>query len=586
MLIAGHCVFGQTSALRDYVGLISQSFHPDAVEILEKLKAELEKRNKNVAARSLDAYIKGGSGTGFVYVSGGVSYILTNYHVISQADILSVTFEKVDGEQTKFTGLTIIAADEEMDIALLVFAGGQNPFKDGLRFVTRAVEEGTDVYSAGFPGLGSSMIWQLGRGMVSNASVRIPLDDGSGKVMGPFIQHTAQVDPGNSGGPLLIQTQGVPTGFAVAGINTLKAFTRQAANYSIPVPRIQTFLTASLSKEKVDERALLDTKLEVFVEGLKVNRAVYPHIAPYLSNTYVGENAERALSEMLNKASRMVQDDILNTFGNSPVNGMRHAVAWSIENQIRSKTGSLNIALDSVTANDTAYTVIFKINDNLVSSEWVNEYGIWRVLKFGDSVTVDKEEKEQKNKADPKAKTTANPKTTTKPKTDAKPETDAKAKNTDKGPRIEPTFQLSLDYVHIFDRGPNFGIDCTFRSTKYFGYGIRGCFGTGMFQTTAFAGFYIPIKLSSAVGLTPFGNIGFGVQSKDTGEVDYWGDRERRLFFGLSAQGGLQFTTAAVPGLFLQAGYQLNWFGAFGFDSEKSKKTDVHAFFVGIGYSF
>jgi serine protease Do len=557
LLIVGHCIFGQTSALRDYVGMISQSFHPDAVKILENLKTELEKRNRNAAARSLDAYIKGGSGTGFVYVSGGVSYILTNYHVISHADTLSVTFEKVDGEQSKFTGLTIIAADEDMDIALLAFAGGQNPFKDGLRFVTRAVEEGNDVYSAGFPGLGTSMVWQLGRGMVSNASVRIPRDDGSGKTIGPFIQHTAEVDPGNSGGPLLVQTQGVPTGFAVAGINTRKVLSRQAANYSIPVARVQTFLTAGLSKQQGDQRALLDARLEAFIEGLKVNKAVYPHIAPYLSNTCVGENAEYALFEMLNKANRLVQDDVLNTFGNSPVEGMRQAVAWYIESQVRSKTGSLNIATDSVTAIETGYTVTFNINDKLVSSEWVNEYGIWRILKFGEFVTGDKETKEKNIKAA------------------------AKAKAAEKALRAEPTFQISADYVQILERGPAFGVDLTFRSS-YSGYGLRGNFGKGIFQMVGFGGAYFPIKLGTKAALTPFLNAGVGVQYKEAETGDYWAEiGKKTIYFGLSAQAGLQFITAAVPGLYLHGGYQFNWFG-FTLD----KKTDMHAVFVGLGYAF
>jgi serine protease Do len=563
LLIAGNCVFGQTSALRDYVGMISQTFHPDAVTFLEKLKTELERRNKSAAARSLDAYIKGNSGTGFVYVSGGVSYILTNYHVISHADTLSVTFEKVDGEQSKFTGLTIIAADEEMDIALLAFAGGQNPFKDGLRFVTRALEEGADVYSAGFPGLGTSMVWQLGRGMVSNAAVRIPLDDGSGKMLGPFIQHTAQVDPGNSGGPLLVQTQGVPTGFAVAGINTLKAFARQAANYSIPVARMQTFLTASLNKGKVDERALLDTRLDAFIEGLKGWKAVYPHIATYLSNNCVGENAEYALFEMLNKSGRTVQDDILNAFGSSPVEGMRQAVAWLIENKIRSNAGSINIATESVTANNTAYTVIFTINDKQISSEWVNEYGIWRIHKFGDFASGDKESREKLVKAEAEA--------------------DAKAKAEEEALRYKPFFQVSTDYVHILNRGPSFGLDVTFRAS-YVGWGLRGGFGKSFFQGVAFVGPYVPIKLGTKVAITPFANFGIGLQYKETGEIDYWENTKGKdIFFGVSAQGGLQLTTSVVPGLYLHGGYQFNWFGKI-FDST-SIKTDVHAVFVGIGYA-
>jgi serine protease Do len=560
LMIAGHCIFGQTSALRDYVGMISQSFHPDAVIFLEKLKSELEKRNRTAAARSLDAYIKGNSGTGFLYVvPNGTNYILTNYHVISHAETLSVTFEKQDGEQSKFAGLTIIAADEEMDIALLAFAGGQNPFRDGLRFLTRAVEEGNDVYSAGFPGLGTSMIWQLGRGMVSNASVRIPLDDGSGKTIGPFIQHTAEVDPGNSGGPLLIQTQGVPTGFAVAGINTLKVLNRQAANYSIPVGRIQSFLNASLNKGPVDERALLDTRLDSFVEGLKVNKAVYPHITTYLSNTCTGENAEYAMSEMFVKAPRMIQDSILNAFGSSPVEGMRQAVGWLIEHEMRSKTGALNITTESVSANDTGYTVTFNVNDRTVASEWVNEYGIWRIYKFGEYASGDRElsEKSARARARAEAKTL----------------------------REDPLAQIGVNYSRIFDRGNAFGIDFTIRISSV-GYGLRGCFADGFFQTVLFLGGYFPIKLGSSAALTPFVNGGVGMSFQD-GKEDAWGKSEKNILAGFSAQAGLQFTTAAVPGLYLYGGYQFNWFGRFGFDADKdAKKTDLHTIFVGIGYGF
>jgi len=73
-------------------------------------------------------------------------------------------------------------------------------------------------------------LWQFSTGNVSNAVARFPrsLDDPT--MMGPFIQHTAPIDPGNSGGPLLVAQADVPSGFAVAGINTLTGTWRQAAN--------------------------------------------------------------------------------------------------------------------------------------------------------------------------------------------------------------------------------------------------------------------------------------------------------------------------------------------------------------------
>jgi len=58
--------FGQASALRDYVGIISQTFHPDVVSFMENLKDDLEKRGHSAAARSVDNYLKGETGTGFL----------------------------------------------------------------------------------------------------------------------------------------------------------------------------------------------------------------------------------------------------------------------------------------------------------------------------------------------------------------------------------------------------------------------------------------------------------------------------------------------------------------------------------------
>ena len=551
--------FAQTSALRDYVGMISQNFHPDIVEYLRGFERDLEKAGHGDVSKSIENYLKGDSGTGFVYVApDGKNYILTNYHVISQAVSLSVTFEKQDGEKIKYSNLSIVAADEDMDVALLAFAGGQNPFKQGLAFLGRPLQEGDNVFSAGFPGLGTMMIWQLGAGIISNVSVRLPVDEESDKMRGPFIQHTAQVDPGNSGGPLLVQTAGVPTGYAVAGINTLSVrIIRQATNYSIPMNRVQSFLDASLKPKAVDQRPLLDARVAAFVEGLDVPKAVYPHIALYLSNDCIGENAEFALTEMLQKAPRSVANNILR---NSPVNVMTHSVAWTIENTLRSRAGKITASVESVSASDDGgFTVAFKVNDKTIASHWINEYGIWRIKTFGDLASGDKTliKKRAKESADSKRL------------------------------RTEPDLQLSAGYAQLVDRGPAFGADLLFRGS-YSGWGMRTFAGSdSFFQLEAFGGVYIPIKLGGVVGITPFGNMGFGFQWKNkrdkTDDPDTGGLFNKFLDIGASFQGGLQFTTAAIPGLYVQAAYQYNAYWSALVDERES---DPHTLFFSLGYSF
>jgi serine protease Do len=556
MTIAVFAGFGQAAAIRDYVGMISQTFHPDIVKFLEELKGDIEKRGYSAAARSIETYLKGESGTGFVYVSGGRSYIITNYHVISQAYTLSITFEKPDGERTKFTDLTIIAADEEMDIALLAFAGGQNPFTEGLAFYNQTLQEGDDVYSAGFPGLGAAMVWQLGRGMVSNSSVRFPEKEGSDKMLGPFIQHTAQIDPGNSGGPLLVQSQGVPTGFAVVGINTRSARSRQAANFSIPLARVQAFLDASLMPQQKDELSQLNARIASFIEGLGEKGSVYTHIASFLSNDCAGENAEYALYEMLDSASVPVRNSILDEFAYSPVDGMSYAVAWTIENALRSRTGAINVTTNSVNpAGNGNYTVVFNVNGKTISSEWVNEYGIWRIKKFGDFAAGDKSLLTRKLNS---YKLVTN-----------------------------PSVRIAADLVMI-DGGMMFGGEIKLSLVRFTSAGFQLFFGTGgVSHFEVQAGFEVPIRLGGSFALIPFVDGGIGAITLPGTRKDAWGDTiPETPTIGASVKGGLMFTTSFVPGLYVQLAYKRNFYERM----DGTRRTGVQLypsmFIFGLGYSF
>ena len=537
--LSGISAFGQASALREYVGMISQTFHPDVVSYMEKAIETFRNRGDTASVRSIEHYLKGDSGTGFVYVAeDGKNYIITNFHVIShtQIDGLSITFENTEGEKTKFSNLSIFAADEDIDIALLVFAEEQNPFTQGLAFLDRPVEEMDDVFSAGFPGLGTAMIWQLGRGMVSNASTRLPDYDDDNKTIGPYIQHTAQIDPGNSGGPLLIQVQGVPTGFAVAGINTLSVRTRQGTNYSIPMNRVRSFLDSSLNNRSAPDKAGLESRIDSFIQGLDASKTVYPHIAKFLSNICTAENFEYAEIELFRRADKSVIDDIAFEFGYSPVTGMSYTVAWTIENAIRYR-GEINIEKDSVNLiDDNNYKVDFKVNNKIISSLWTNEYGIWRIKTFGTFAAGDKSLIGKRSRLEG-----------------------------DERLRTDPILQFTAGYAHIFDIGPAFGADMIIRN-RLLGYGLKTYAVKNFFQLEFFSGLYLPIRLET-IAFTPFGSFGFGIQRYPETPFD----------FGISLQGGLQFTTSAVPGLFLQASYQHNFY--FGYKNRQ-------VLFFGLGYCF
>jgi hypothetical protein len=265
---------------------------------------------------------------------------------------------------------------------------------------------------------------------------------------------------------------------------------------------------------------------------------------------------------MLRNANRTVQGNIIRAFVYSPVNGMGYAVAWTIENALRSRSGRISIRVDTVAPNSkNGYTVTFAVNDGAISSEWVNEYGIWRISAFGDFAAGDKSLVEKRDQAD----------------------RDAQRLKTDY------SFQISAGLALPLEAGAAFGADLKVRAW-YMGYGLRlYTAGKSFSQIEGTMGVYIPIRIKKA-GITPYGDLGlglvFGPESKEetsTGNssLDISDIVDKPNFaFDFSIQGGLMFTTTAVPGLYLQAAYQHNFY-LLGM-----KKVNPSVLFFSIGYGF
>jgi len=524
------CVFAQTGAgaVRDYVGLINQSYHPSIVSYFEKTRAELQKRGEANAVRNIDIILSGAFGSGFLYTDArGNFYVLTNNHVVAQAHTLSITFERADGTTRKIENLRIIATDEDEDLAILsIPAGGERPFPArGLTILTTSVEEGINVFAAGFPGLGRTPVWQFSSGMVSNAVARFPKSSDDDTMMGPFIQHTAQIDAGNSGGPLLVAQQNAPSGFAVTGINTLTGVNRQSANYAVPGSKIQAFINNALNPRPETFRAALDERLAKFMEGLSESKAVYPHISEFLSAVCIGENAEWATEEMFRRANTSVRRTFIRRFEQDVVGAMGLAVAWSIENNIRSGTSAIRASIKEVQGSDEEYTVIFTINNKDVSSVWIREYGNWRIKNFGTAATGDTRRVERR---DTQRTATA-------------------------AMRPNSSFNVEAGYAYLFDKAPA----ALYAGVNFENYGLNFYFaGSDLWSVGMCFNLQFPIPIGS-IGLMPFARGGlFFTKDEVTGSAS---DLDFDIYFGIYVQGGLRVYVSRVPGLFASAAYQYNF---------------------------
>ena len=187
-----------------------------------------------------------GFGSGFVVrwqtADGRVeTRIVTNKHVLAGAfeamivpgdpSLLGRTSAD-QKEEDKGWKAKLVYADPVTDVAILRFSEEpKGVFEEGLSFRLEPADEQESVIAAGFPGVGVHPSFQVSEGSVSNAKFGADAEDGDPAIA--LVQHTAPIDPGNSGGPLL-DTQG-----RLLGMNTFKIVGRENVGLAIPTAKIQ-----------------------------------------------------------------------------------------------------------------------------------------------------------------------------------------------------------------------------------------------------------------------------------------------------------------------------------------------------------
>jgi len=145
----------------------------------------------------------GGTGSGFIVDKKG--YIVTNNHVIANADKITVTL--ADGSQQE---ATLVGKDVENDLAVVkIDPKGRNLTTVPLG-TSKGLKVGMKVLAIGNP-------FALDRTMTTGivSALGRPLKNDNGIVLHELIQTDASINPGNSGGPL-INSRG-----EVIGINTM-----------------------------------------------------------------------------------------------------------------------------------------------------------------------------------------------------------------------------------------------------------------------------------------------------------------------------------------------------------------------------
>jgi S1-C subfamily serine protease len=174
------------------------------------------------------------SGTGFVISTGG--HVLTNNHVIKGC--VGDVHGNLTGQPA--TTLRLVSQDETNDLALLQAAG---TFKEAAHIRAAAIHSGDAIIAIGYPFHGL---------LTSDFTVTTGIVNSLSGILNDtrFLQISAQVEPGNSGGPLL-DTSGNVVGVVAEKLNAIRfakvtGDIQQNVNFAIKTGAVRDFLDNSV----------------------------------------------------------------------------------------------------------------------------------------------------------------------------------------------------------------------------------------------------------------------------------------------------------------------------------------------------
>ncbi len=182
-----------------------------------------------------------GAGSGFVWDKKG--HIVSNYHVIHQANTLAVTFPDGTRHEARLVG---IAPDH--DLAVLKVDAPPDLLVPVVLARSRELEVGQDVFAIGNPfgldaTLSAGIVSALGRTITSMTDRRIA----------DVIQTDAAINPGNSGGPLL-NARGQVIGVNTAILSPSGAYA--GIGFAVPSDTVARVIPQLIEKGRVTRAGL------------------------------------------------------------------------------------------------------------------------------------------------------------------------------------------------------------------------------------------------------------------------------------------------------------------------------------------
>jgi len=214
-----------------------------------------------------------GAGSGFVWNKDG--YIVTNYHVIMDANKAVVTLKN----GSKYNAV-LVGAAPDYDIAVLKIAPIRHLLLKPVNLGTsKDLKVGQTVYAVGNP---FGLDWTMTKGIISALDRSMYANNGA--TIRHMIQTDASINPGNSGGPLL-NSRG-----EVIGVNNM-ILSPSGANagigFSIPIDTLKRVVSSIIKKGNYTRPSIgisvSDRINELYTETSGKNGVVVVDVLPYTS---------------------------------------------------------------------------------------------------------------------------------------------------------------------------------------------------------------------------------------------------------------------------------------------------------------
>ena len=373
--------------IRSKIALINVSIDQNIINSFQTAAEYFEKHGNHEKADLFRAFTSDRFGSGFIIKRNDDFYLVTNRHVIEFAESIEVSLSDSDSKIINIKNPEILYKSDEIDIAIFRLAEENEELQEyHLEIYDEKLKDGNEVWAAGYPGINHIPVWQLSRGIITNHNVSSELEINT-KQTG-MIQHSATIDPGSSGGPLLIKTS--ENDYSVVGINTWKISNRSNTFVAINITELDETLNKFEDLQNKKKRLQgLQEKTGQLLNLLKEDYRAEDSLI--ISEKLLSEYGYSVYIETRKNFTPSIREQLEKSFYKMPLQTMRETLYYKFFSEYEKliKDGWIFDSIDMEAPDNSSYqTILFSKDSESVEVNWIYEDGSWKLLSFPELDTV------------------------------------------------------------------------------------------------------------------------------------------------------------------------------------------------------